>query len=112
MAQPVLAERPDQGMTGSKKPRTEEEVLQEALVYAMKEPQNLDLHHAAFGRYADGSGCYWLLQFIKRVDNGNIEAPVGGIERRLAAIVRAWVQGFGSVTASPPDSDPCPPGHQ
>ena len=76
------------------KPKTAEEVLREALLYALKEPDDLDLHHVSFGRDGDGSGCYWLLQFVRRVDNGIVETPAGGMERRLGGIVHAWVQGL------------------
>jgi hypothetical protein len=92
------------------KPRTDEDVLREALLYALREPEDLELHHAVFGRYADGSGCYWLLQFLRRIDNGKVEQPSGGMDRRLAGIVHAWIQGF-RPNGPEPDSDPNPPGH-
>ena len=69
---------------------TMEDALTEALLWLKDEPADNELSEARFGRYADGSGFWWTLDFRRYVRTGVLRENRQDNEKRIGMIVSAW----------------------
>jgi hypothetical protein len=58
------------------------------------EPADSRLLEASFGRRADGSGCWWFLEFQRSVRDGEVQDSRQDDERRILLVIEAWVKAF------------------
>ena len=69
---------------------TENDVLVAALAWLHEEPPESRLSEAVFGRYADGSGCWWNLHFYREVHNGEVRDPRQDAAQKVLMVIQAW----------------------
>jgi hypothetical protein len=68
----------------------ENDALTAALLWLKGEPLDNQLAEVRFGRYADGSGCWWNLRFIREVLTGEVQDSRQDDEKRISMVVAAW----------------------
>jgi hypothetical protein len=75
-------------------PPPENDALTGALLWLKDEPLDNRLMEASFGRYSDGSGCWWNLRFVREVQNGEVQDSRQDAEKRMSMVVEAWTKTF------------------
>ncbi len=73
---------------------TENDALVEALLWLHDEPLDNRLMDVSFGRYADRTGCWWNLRFVREVKNGEVQDSRQDDEKRISMVIEAWTEGF------------------
>lgn len=69
----------------------ENDALAAALLWLKDEPvQESRLLEASFGRYANGSGCWWNLRFQREVHSGEVQDSRQDDEKRMLMVIAAW----------------------
>ena len=69
---------------------TMEDALTEALLWLAGEPQDSRLTEVDFGRFADRTGYWWTLKFVREVHNSEVRENHQDNEKRISLIVSAW----------------------
>ncbi len=72
----------------------ENDALAGAILWLKDEPLDSRLLEAGFGRRADGSGCWWHLEFQRNVKDGAVQDSRQDDEGRVLLVIEAWVKAF------------------
>lgn len=72
----------------------ENDALSAALTWLKDAPTDDRLQDVSFGRYTDGSGCWWSMQLCTEVRNGEVQASPEDYERKQLKIITAWREAF------------------
>jgi hypothetical protein len=75
-------------------PAPEDNALAEALLWLKDAPQDDRLYDVSFGRYADGSGCWWTMRLVTEVKNGEVQRSPEDDEKKILMIIAAWRKAF------------------
>jgi hypothetical protein len=73
---------------------SEKDALAEALLFLRLAPPDDRLYDVSFGRYADGSGCWWTMSLVTEVRNGEVQRSPEGDEKKTLAVITAWCEAF------------------
>jgi hypothetical protein len=68
----------------------ENDALVAALLWLKSAPSDDRLYEISFGRYVDGSGCWWSMKFVTEVHNGEVKASPEDDEKKYLAVIKAW----------------------
>lgn len=72
----------------------ENDALAAALSWLKDAPQDGRLYDVSFGRYADGSGCWWAMKLTTEVKNGEVQPSPEDWEKKVLSTLRAWREAY------------------
>jgi hypothetical protein len=75
-------------------PSAENDALAAALLWLKHAPQDDRLYDVSFGRYADGSGCWWDMKLTTEVKNGEVQPSPEDDEKKTLIVIRAWREAY------------------
>jgi hypothetical protein len=81
--------------------RAENDALTGALLWLRNAPVDDRLYDISFGRFADGSGCWWSMRLVTEVRNGEVQHSPEDDERKILIVIKAWREAFQPTEATP-----------
>jgi hypothetical protein len=72
----------------------ENDALAGALLWLKDAPKDDRLYDVQFGRYADGSGCWWTMKLVTEVRNGEVVRSPEDDEKKHLTVIDAWREGL------------------
>jgi hypothetical protein len=80
-------------MTDSKS--AENDALADALAWLDEvAPKDDRLYEVDFGRFADGSGCWWSMKLVTEVRNGEVKPSPEDAGKKRLAVIQAWRKAY------------------
>lgn len=77
----------------------ENDALAAALLWLKNASRDDRLYGVAFGRYANGSGCWWTMTLATEVKNGEVQPSPEDDEKKILIVVKAWREAYQPATA-------------
>ena len=81
--------------------RAENDALAAALSWLKTAPRDDRLYDVSFGRYANGSGCWWTMSLVTEVKNGEVQPSPEDDEKKILQVVTAWREAYQPAVVAP-----------
>lgn len=74
---------------------SEDDALAAALLWLKDNaPPGDRLSDVSFGRYHDGTGCWWSMRLTTEVTNGAVQPAPEDDEKKILAVIAAWRKAY------------------
>jgi hypothetical protein len=81
--------------------KAENEALAAALLWLKSAPSDDWLADVSFGRFSDGSGCWWTVRTSTEVRNGKMVPSRQTGEQKILAVIEAWRAAYQPAESAP-----------
>jgi hypothetical protein len=75
-------------------PNPEDDALSDALHWLKIAPESDRLQDVSFGKFADGTGCWWSMNLVTEVLNGEVRPSPEDGKKKMLAVIAAWREAF------------------